>query len=81
MFGYFSANWTDWKATSTRFIDSGDGVFVVGYYEGTYKATGKSVRAEFASEYKVANGQITGYTQYADTFLVAQAMDLTIQPS
>ncbi len=77
VFGYFGAHWTDWKATSTRFIDSGDGVFVVGYYEGTYKATGKSVRAAFTSEYKVANGKITEYNQFTDTFLVAQAMDLT----
>lgn len=76
VFGYFSANWTGWKAITTRFIDSGDGVFLVGYYEGNYKATSKSVRAGFASEYKVANGKITEYNQYTDTFLVAQAMDL-----
>lgn len=76
VFAYLSADWTGWKAISTHFIDSGDGVFVVGYYEGTYKETGKPVRAEFASEYKVANGQITEYNQYTDTFLVAQAMDL-----
>ena len=63
VFGYFSANWTGWKAITTRFIDSGDGVFVIGYYEGTYNATRKLVRAEFASEYKVANGQITEYNR------------------
>lgn len=77
VFGYFSANWTGWKAINTRFIDSGDGVFVIGYYEGTYKATGNFVRADFASEYKVHDGKITEYNQYTDTLLVAQAMGLT----
>jgi len=77
VFGYFSANWTGWKAINTRLIDTGDGVFVIGYYEGTYTATGKFMRADFASEYNVANGKITAFTQYTDTFLIAQAMGLT----
>ena len=73
----FSKNWDNWKATNTRYVDSGDGVFVIGFYEGTYKATGKSMTAEFISEYKVAEGKITEFNQFTDTFLIAQAMGLT----
>ena len=77
VFGQFSENWIDWKATITRYIDSGDGVFVIGYYEGTYKATGKYMKADFTCEYKVKDGKITAFNQYTDTFLIGQAMGLT----
>ncbi len=77
VFGGFRQNWTEWKATITRYIDSGDGVFVVGFYEGTYKATGKNMKAEFACEYKVKGGKITEFNQFTDTFLIGQAMGLT----
>jgi len=73
VFGGFRQNWNNWKATITRYIDSGDGVFVIGFYEGIYKETGKSMKAEFACEYKVAEGKITEFNQYTDTFLIGQA--------
>ena len=77
VFGGFRQNWTNWKATITRYIDSGDGVFVIGFYEGTYKQTEKSMKADFACEYKVKDGKITEFNQYTDTFLIGQAMGLT----
>lgn len=76
VFGRFRKNWTEWKATLTRFIDCGDGVFVLGYYEGIFSATGKYVKADFASEYKVREGKITEFNQYTDTYLIGQAMGL-----
>lgn len=77
VFGEFGKNWTDWRATITRYIDSGDGVFVIGFYEGIYKASGKYMKADFACEYKVTDGKITEFNQYTDTFLIGQAMGLT----
>ena len=77
VFGAFSQHWTDWKATITRYLDSGDGAFVIGFYEGTYNATGKYMKAHFACEYKVNDGKITEFNQYTDTFLIGQAMGLT----
>lgn len=77
VFGGFRRDWTDWKATITRYIDSGDGVFVIGFYEGTYNATGKYMKADFACEYKVNDAKITEFNQYTDTFLIGQAMGLT----
>ncbi|HLU88990.1 MAG TPA: nuclear transport factor 2 family protein [Cyclobacteriaceae bacterium] len=74
VFAGFRKNWKEWKATITRYIDGGDGVFVIGFYEGTYKTTGKSMKAEFACEYKVKDGKITTFNQFTDTFLIAQAM-------
>ncbi|TJZ62891.1 nuclear transport factor 2 family protein [Sphingobacterium olei] len=77
VFGGFRQNWSDWKATIARYIDSGDGVFVIGFYEGTYNKTGKYMKSNFACEYKVKHGKITEFNQYTDTFLIAQAMGLT----
>jgi uncharacterized protein len=77
VFEGFRKNWSDWKATIARYIDSGDGVFMIGYYEGTYKTTGRYMKAEFAYEYKVRQGKITEFNQYTDTFLIGQAMGLT----
>ena len=78
IFGGFRQNWTNWKATITRYVDSGDGVFVIGFYEGTYKQTGKSMKADFVCEYKVKEGKIMEFNQYTDTFLIGQAMGLRI---
>ncbi|WP_025762349.1 nuclear transport factor 2 family protein [Dyadobacter tibetensis] len=77
IFGGFSREWTSWKATITRYVESGDGVFVIGYYEGTFKETGRYMKADFACEYKVSDGRIIEFNQYTDTFLIGQAMGLT----
>lgn len=77
VFGGFRQHWTNWRAIITRYIDSGDGVFVVGFYEGIFTKTGRSMKADFACEYKVKDGKITEFNQYTDTFLIGQAMGLT----
>ena len=74
VFPYFRQHWTDWQAHSTRLVETATGVFVIGYYEGTYPATGRQVRADFAAEYQITAGKITEYNQYTDTLLIAQAM-------
>jgi uncharacterized protein len=77
VFDGFRKNWTNWSATINRFIDSGDGVFVIGFYEGTYNATGRYMQSDFACEYKIKEGKIMAFNQYTDTFLIGQAMGLT----
>ncbi len=76
VFGGFDQNWTSWSASISRYIDTGDGVFVIGAYEGVYAGTGRHMRAEFACEYIVEGGLITEFNQYTDTFLIAEAMGL-----
>ncbi len=79
VFSGFREHWTDWKAVITEYIDIGDGVFVIGYYEGTYQQTGKYMRSEFACRYTIVKEKITSFTQYTDTFLIGQAMGLTVK--
>lgn len=77
VFAVFRKDWNNWNATITRYIDSGDGVFVIGFYEGTYIKTNRYIKAEFACEYKVKNEKITEFNQYTDTFLIGEAMGKT----
>ena len=55
------------------FLEDGDKVAAFGVYSGTYKATGKSMRAEFAHLYVLKGGKIQSMNQYVDTVLVARA--------
>ena len=77
VFYKFGSDWTIWTATILRYIHVEQGVFVIGYYEGVYTATGKYMKADFACEYRIVEGRIAEFNQYADTFLIAQAMGLT----
>jgi uncharacterized protein len=77
VFYKFSRDWTIWKVTITRYIQADEGVFVIGYYEGTYAATGRYMKADFACEYRIFEGKVIEFNQFADTFLIAKAMDLT----
>lgn len=54
--------------------ESNGGGSLRGYYEGTYKSTQKSTRAEFAHVLEFEGGRIARFIQYTDTFKVAEAM-------
>ena len=77
VFGGFRKDWDNWTATITRYIDIGDGVIAIGYYEGVYSDTGKYMKADFACEYKIQLEKIVAFQQYTDTFIIARAMGLT----
>lgn len=48
-------------------IDGGDTVVVEGRYQGTMKATGTPVDAQFAHVWQLAGGKIVRFQQYTDT--------------
>lgn len=78
VFAGFRDNWEDWKAVVTEYIDAGDSVFAMGYYEGIFKQTGSYVKAEFTHRYVLENQKIKKFTQFTDTFLLAKAMGKAI---
>ena len=75
VFQGFREHWTGWKATVTELLESGDSVFAIGFYEGTYNKTGKAVHAEFVHHYTLKGAKIIRFEQYTDTYLVAKAME------
>ncbi|MDX8530334.1 nuclear transport factor 2 family protein [Mesorhizobium sp. VK25A] len=74
VFARLGSEWTDYRAEVHTYLADGDRVAAFGVYSGTYKATGKSMRAPFAHLYEVRDGKIRRMTQYVDTVMVAKAL-------
>src|SRR5687767_9859166 len=52
VFAKLRREWEGWQAPIAEWIDAGDTIIALGEYRGTYKATGKSMRAAFAHVYR-----------------------------
>jgi uncharacterized protein len=59
--------WEDFKFHPKTFHGAGDSVIVEGRYNGTYKATGKSMDAQACHIWDVKDGKLTRFQQYVDT--------------
>jgi ketosteroid isomerase-like protein len=81
VFASFHKDWDNWHAVTEEIIETTDGACAIGYYEGTFRETNKYMKAAFASFYKIKNGKIAIFTQYTDTLLIAEAMDIYINKS
>ena len=68
--------WDGYAAVPAQFIDGGDTIVSLGTYSGTYKATGKSFRADFAHVWTFRNGKVVRFVQYTDTLLVSRALQV-----
>jgi ketosteroid isomerase-like protein len=66
--------WDAFTVTPDEILDAGDTVVATGRYTGAYKATGKVIRMQFAHVWRVKDGKIQRFQQYADTLQVAKAM-------
>jgi ketosteroid isomerase-like protein len=74
VFARIGADWENFTAVSDELIDAGDTIVSLGHYGGVYKATGKTQRVQFAHVFRVKDGKIAGFQQYADTLGTANAM-------
>ena len=68
-----ATEWDGFAANPAQFFDAGETVIVTGRYTGAYKATGKSVDAQFVHCWTLRDGKVIRFQQYADTLQVAQA--------
>ncbi len=74
VFARIGGDWDGFTAISDELIDGGDTIVSLGHYTGTSKATGKTMRAQFAHVFRVKGGKITSFQQYADTLGTAIAL-------
>jgi ketosteroid isomerase-like protein len=74
VFARIGGDWEGFAAIPDEFIDGGDTIVSLGWYTGVCKATGRPMRAQFAHVFRVKNGKIAGFQQYADTLGTAKAM-------
>lgn len=75
VFQRLGTEWIGYRADVHTFLEDGDRVAAFGVYSGTYKATGRSMRAAFAHLYVLKDGKILRMTQYVDTVMVRKALD------
>ena len=73
VFAKLGAEWETWQAEVGRWLDAGDSIVALGSYQGTHRATGKSMTAAFAHVYWLCDGRVVRFEQYADTVKVAEA--------
>ncbi|NEW97390.1 nuclear transport factor 2 family protein [Rhodopseudomonas sp. BR0G17] len=74
VFARLASEWIGYRAEVHTYLADGDRVAAFGVYSGTYKTTGKSMRAAFAHLYEIQDGKIRRMTQYVDTVMVAKAL-------
>lgn len=69
-----ATEWEGFDSELLELIDGGDQIVGLGYYTGTYKPTGKSIRAQFAHIWTLAGGKVTRWRQLVDTKQFADAV-------
>ena len=74
VFMRLGSEWDGFSAVPEEFVDGGDTVVALGHYGGTYRATGKSIRVNFAHVWKISEGRAVRFTQYVDTLVVQRAL-------
>lgn len=77
--GSLKALKTDWDGFDgelDELLDAGDTIIGLGHYVGTFKATGRRIRAQFAHFWTLADGKVVHWRQYVDTKQFADAMAL-----
>jgi ketosteroid isomerase-like protein len=62
-----------------EFYDAGEAVIVEGRYSGGYKATGKSMDAQFCHVFKLREGKVTSFQQYMDTARMQDVMGARLE--
>ncbi|MBX3561177.1 MAG: nuclear transport factor 2 family protein [Sphingomonas sp.] len=65
--------WDGFAVAIDEILDAGDTIVALGRYHGTHKATGVPMKAQLVHVWRVANGKVAAFQQYADTLQVARA--------
>ncbi len=74
VFFRLATEWDNFQAVPAELIDGGDTIVSLGRYTGTYKATGKAIDAQFVHVFRLADGKVTRFQQYADTAQAQQVI-------
>ena len=75
-FGMLAESETFTRFEPTEFIAEGDKVVVLGTFEVTVKATGKSFATDWVHVMTVQDGKVTAFREYFDTAAANQAHQL-----
>ncbi|HEY7457451.1 MAG TPA: nuclear transport factor 2 family protein [Xanthobacteraceae bacterium] len=73
VFMTLGTDWDGFSVTPYEYVASGDRVITLVHLTGTYKKTGKSVRAQSVHAWRLKDGKPTHFQQYTDTAIVQAA--------
>jgi uncharacterized protein len=77
IFAVLPTVFNDFSLEVLELIDAGDVVLSVGVYHAVGKATGETLRADFAHVWRFgADGKINGFRTYTDTHLWRKVLDV-----
>lgn len=76
VFSRLGSEWIDYKFTPEDYVAHEDQVVAYGTYTGTYKITGKPLKARVAHLWKLKDGKIISFEQFVDRKTVNDAMKL-----
>jgi uncharacterized protein len=74
VFMRLGAEWDNFAIRVDELIDAGEKVIMLGYYTGTYKATGKQILAQVVHIWTLEGGKAVKFQQYMDTKQLAEAV-------
>ena len=74
VFAVLGSQWDGFNFKLERLIDGSDSVVGSGEYSGTFRKTGKAMRARVVHVWQVEGGKVVRFEQFTDTLLVARAM-------
>lgn len=74
LFVRLGEDWTTFRSVPDEYADLGGRVLALGWYEGTHRVTGRSMRGRFAHVFTVQDGRITAFEAINDTAAVLAAM-------
>jgi uncharacterized protein len=67
--------WEGFDGILTELLDAGNDIVGLGHYVGTYRGTGKQMRAQFVHVWTLADGKVTRWRQCVDTKPFADAIE------
>jgi ketosteroid isomerase-like protein len=73
VFMRIGADWSTYAVQPHEFHEVADVVFVLGDYDGTHRATGRSFHAPFVHVWRFDGDHVRGFASHTDTALVQRA--------
>ncbi len=74
VFARLGGEWDGFAAVPEEYLDAGDAVVVLGRYRGNWPATGRAMNAQMVHVWRVKDGKVAAFQQYADTLQIARVM-------
>lgn len=76
VFDPINHDWDGYVTQVDEIIDAGDRIIVTARYQGTYRATGRSLDAQVCAIYTVRDGKIVRFQQFTDTAQFRAVMEV-----